>query len=149
MLSAVSTRNWRFASANMNEARRARREVVECLRAYGSPQSDFNSAELICGELIANAVEHAPGRVTVELECSPACAVLIVFDDGPWFAINPTLPIDNFTEHGRGLFLVQSLSNSVHVDCDGNAGKKVVVHLSIVAAGISADRAIEASAEGR
>jgi anti-sigma regulatory factor (Ser/Thr protein kinase) len=110
---------------------RLRRRLMSFMRRYGAPRSDFGGAELICGELIANAVRHAPGHVTVELEWSGDAPTLTIADGGPPFPIAPGLPPDALAETGRGLFIVRSLARKVELDSQPSDGTKITVELPV------------------
>ena len=122
---------WKYESGAQIEAGRLRRRVMSYIRRYGAPRSDFGGAELICGELIANAVRHAPGHVTVELDWSGDAPTLTIADDGPAFPIARTLPVDALAETGRGLFIVRSLARKIELDSLPSEGTKITVELPV------------------
>lgn len=122
---------WEFASGSEIEAGRLRRRIVSVVRRYGAPRSDFGGAELICGELIANAVRHAPGHITVSLDWNDDAPVVTVADDGPGFPIARTLPADVLAETGRGLFIVRSLARKIELDSLPSDGTKIAVELPV------------------
>jgi len=73
------------------------------------------TVKMVFGELVGNAVRHAPGVVDVELTWDdPSTPILHVVDDGPGFASRSGLPNDD-AESGRGLFLVECLTRAFSV----------------------------------
>jgi anti-sigma regulatory factor (Ser/Thr protein kinase) len=106
------TAAWSFdsRSAASNGARRA---FLACLRskATGGAAIDFSAAELIFGELLGNVVRHAPGPVDIILDWTDVLPVLHVLDRGPGFRSRrkrERLPVDELSESGRGLFIVNA-----------------------------------------
>jgi anti-sigma regulatory factor (Ser/Thr protein kinase) len=114
------TAAWSFdsRSAASNGARRA---FLACLKSKdtGGAPVDFAAAELIFGELLGNVVRHAPGRVDIILDWTNVLPVLHVLDRGPGFRSRrkrERLPVDELSESGRGLFIVNACAPqfSVH-----------------------------------
>lgn len=62
-----------------------RRELVAYLRRHGEADSDLDSAELVVGEAVGNAVRHAGGPVWVSLSWREVSPTLTVRDLGPGF----------------------------------------------------------------
>jgi PAS domain S-box-containing protein len=108
------TMRWRFDSSDWRRAYDVRETIVEALELHGR-NIDIPAAELVFGELIGNAVRHAPGSVDVELTIDdPARPELHVIDDGPGYAARNRLPADD-AESGRGLYLVARLTREFTV----------------------------------
>lgn len=104
---------WAFQSIDARAAYDARTDLVAYLRSRATSDSDIPAAELIYGELVGNAVRHAPGPIDVAIEWQGGRAVLTIVDSGPGFAManHPSAP-DSMSEGGRGLFIVAALSES-------------------------------------
>jgi PAS domain S-box-containing protein len=108
------TMHWRFDPRDWRRAYDVRETIVEALERQGR-DVDISAAELVFGELIGNAVRHAPGSIDVELTIDdPAQPVLHVIDDGPGYASETRLPSDD-SESGRGLYLVARLTREFTV----------------------------------
>lgn len=122
---------WKYASGAEIEAGRLRRSIMSYIRRHGTPLSDFGGAELICGELIANAVRHAPGHVTVALDWSQDAPTVTIAEVGPPFSIVQPLPADALAETGRGLFIVRSLARKIELDSRPWDGTKITVELPV------------------
>ena len=106
-------------------ARRARRFVVAALDAFGS-QAPVSTAELLVSELVTNAVVHGRSNVRVTVETDDGTIRISVYDDSPEV---PELSVPHpFDESGRGMYLVEHLSQRWGVDQAGT-GKCVWVEL--------------------
>ena len=107
-------------------ARRARRFVVAALDALGVSGAR-DTAELLVSELVTNAVVHGGSGVRVSVESTEGRVRVSVSDESPTVPIlrNP-VPED---EHGRGMFLVATLSSRWGVD-PSTPGKCVWFELS-------------------
>ncbi|MFC4531235.1 ATP-binding protein [Sphaerisporangium dianthi] len=95
---------------------RARRQVGALLRAAG--HMDADDAELLVGELVANAVKHADSRrssgvLTVAVFRRRGAFRVEVADGGSTISA-PRVPaeLDADSEGGRGLWLVRELAAS-------------------------------------
>jgi anti-sigma regulatory factor (Ser/Thr protein kinase) len=120
---------WRFDSRSEMDAHRLRHEFMDLLRAGGT--GDFPAAELVYGELIGNAVRHAPGRILVQLDWEDDTPVLLVHDEGESFRQDIRLPEDPMCEHGRGLFIVRALALSFDVENIVGDGSQVCARLPV------------------
>jgi PAS domain S-box-containing protein len=89
-------------------------------------------AEIVLAELIGNLVRHAPGPATFVIDARPGHVALHVLDDGPGYRFMSRLPTDTFSERGRGLFLISSLSEAFHVTPRPNGGSHAFVAFSRV-----------------
>ncbi len=108
------TMRWRFDPRDWRRAYDVRETLAETLNAYGTGV-DLPAAELVFGELVGNAVRHAPGYVDVELTWDDATTpVLHVIDDGPGYTARAGLPPPD-AESGRGLYIVAQLTREFTV----------------------------------
>jgi anti-sigma regulatory factor (Ser/Thr protein kinase) len=106
---------WSFDSHDAVAAQNARHAFSARLRSGLVPEEDICAAELVFGELVGNVARHAPGPTDVVLDWSGPRPVLHVLDTGPGFEHLACLPSDAMSESGRGLFLVSSLAQELHV----------------------------------
>jgi PAS domain S-box-containing protein len=122
-------RRWRFDALDAHGSREAQRDVGERLRAAGFDEERLVAAELVIAELIGNTVRYAPGPIDVLLERDRALSIVHVLDRGPGFEFAAKLPQDPFSESGRGLFLIASLAEDLHVvrRPDGGSHARVVL----------------------
>ncbi len=128
---APAIQHWTFDAHEEAAARAARREIGEALSARGGAFEDVYAAELVFGELVGNAVRHAPGRVEVTVDWSASAPVLHVMDRGPGFRHTPILPDDPYSEYGRGLFLISTLTEDFHVSRRPSGGSHARAVLSL------------------
>jgi anti-sigma regulatory factor (Ser/Thr protein kinase) len=122
---------WSFDPTNKYYAKQLRDEYVSILYACGTAASDFFAAEVIYGELIANAYRHAPGRVSVELHWFDPNPILHVHDQGKLFLWTGEMPADPLVERGRGLYLVKSLALGLRVKDYIGSGFKISAVLPV------------------
>jgi anti-sigma regulatory factor (Ser/Thr protein kinase) len=111
------------------DARKLRREFMAVLHANGT--GDFDAAELVYGELVGNAVRHAPGCIVVRLLWDDDAPTLTVHDNGEPFRVDPALPADPFAEGGRGLFIVRALALDLRVEDVAGDGTQVLARLPV------------------
>jgi anti-sigma regulatory factor (Ser/Thr protein kinase) len=123
--------HWTFDAREEDAARAARREIGQALLARGGALEDVYAAELVFGELVGNTVRHAPGRVEVTIDWSASAPVLHVLDRGPGFRHTAILPDDPYSEYGRGLFLISTLTDDFHVSRRPSGGSHARAVLSL------------------
>ncbi|WTW96281.1 ATP-binding protein [Streptomycetaceae bacterium NBC_01309] len=117
-------------------ARPIRDFVTRTARHLAASDETAETARLLVGELVANAVVHsrAAGLIRVEVLHDPECGHLIVSvqDRG---AVVPKIPADVRPalddESGRGLAFVHSLSAECGVVACAGGGKRVWFALSL------------------
>ena len=112
-------------------ALRRRGEFVDYLRRHGGERDDYEAAEMIFGELVANAVLHAPGSIEVLVEWPSGRAMLYISDEGPPLDAQCFRTPDPSAEHGRGLLIVGRLSASLTCVTNPGDGKTVSAKLPI------------------
>ena len=124
-------RRWQFVAADARAAYAMRDKFFETLHCLGVPKTDVNACGLIYGELVGNAVRHAPGQLDVSLEIQNGDLILHVIDEGPGFNYLPRLPSNLWSETGRGLYLVSKLARNVEVERIPGSGSHISVTLPI------------------
>ena len=85
------------------------------LERRGVRKAECVSAEVVFSELIGNVVRYAPGKVEVLLDFTDATPVLHVLDEGTGFSRFPELPRNLYSESGRGLYIIATLSEEFTV----------------------------------
>jgi GAF domain-containing protein/anti-sigma regulatory factor (Ser/Thr protein kinase) len=93
---------------------RARLVVGDVLRGWGLPRL-VDAATLLVSELVTNAVRHAGTGLRLDIMRLPAGVRVAVTDHAPQ-ARAERQPVDVATEGGRGLFLVEELSDDWGTD---------------------------------
>jgi anti-sigma regulatory factor (Ser/Thr protein kinase) len=92
---------------------RAREALREAVMATGVPPDDRWRAEMIVTELVTNAVRHGPGGpVELAIEAGGGGVRCEVVDPGQGIRLQALMSTDGTAEQGRGLFLVDQLSDS-------------------------------------
>jgi anti-sigma regulatory factor (Ser/Thr protein kinase) len=105
--------------ANAHAPTRAREAVRQATQMTGVDPDECWRAELIVTELVTNAVRHGPGGpVTLALVAGGKGVRGEVGDDGPGIKRNELVKRRATEEGGRGLFLVDALSDSWGLSSD-------------------------------
>ena len=120
---------WAFDALDAAASHGAQHEISRRLRDAGFDDDRSVVASLVVAELIGNTVRYAPGPIEVYLERDREMPVVHVLDRGPGFEFAARLPQDPFSESGRGLFLISSLAEDLHVvrRPDGGSHARVVL----------------------
>ncbi len=108
----------------VRSARLARRLVAQTLQ--GADEQVRRRAALITSELVGNGVRHARGAMMLTVWRLPSGWVLAVADDS--HAPPVVKSVGHFTEDGRGLLIVQRISENLGWARTTN-GKVVWAHL--------------------
>lgn len=85
----------------------ARAFVAQMLRIWHCADAE-EVASLLTTELVANAVVHAATEMVLRMELDAPILRVEVEDELP--ALPEPLPLTPFSEHGRGLWLIEALS---------------------------------------
>lgn len=127
------SRYWSYVGSHVDDAACVRRDVRGFLEDQADAErSDLDAAELVVGELIANAVRHGSPPFGVCIDWHDDPPILCVVDRGN--GMRPVYPApDVRSENGRGLLLVRALAGDVVVDGPGEDrnGTRVVVALPV------------------
>ncbi len=113
---AQPIRRWRFDPAWPDLARRVRSELCEELTRAGLGCAALLDAELVFAELMGNLIRYAPGTAELIFEQQANRFTLHLLDKGPGFQFAPRLPVDLFSQSGRGLFLIAQHSAEFSVE---------------------------------
>lgn len=103
----------------------ARRDVVDFLLDCGANSQTVETASLIASELASNAIQAAPGipyqlRIRVVDPNSTSLSVRNSTGGGTVPPPDMWLPVDDLAIRGRGLAIVDSLSDEVTVEVEGD-----------------------------
>jgi len=132
---------WTFDAGDTSTATAARRAFCGSLQKRGIPANMLPNAELIFGELIGNAIRHAPGLVDVVVDYSTDQPVLHVLDRGAGFRHISRLPADPLSESGRGLFIISSVAEDFTVTLRPDGGSHARVIIAAASVGDARNRA--------
>ena len=127
------SRYWSFVGDRIADAAGARTDIRGFLETQADANaSDLDSAELVVGELIANAVTHGAPPFGICIDWHDDPPILCVVDRGPGMRPVYAAP-EPHSECGRGLLLVRALAGDVVVDSsrDEGSGTRVVVALPV------------------
>jgi anti-sigma regulatory factor (Ser/Thr protein kinase) len=143
-------RTWRFHSSDAQTAHLSRREIVAFLKLLAAESEQLFAGELVLGELLANTVEHAPGIVEVHVDWTGARPVVTVRDVGPGLVnLDSDLPVDSMQEHGRGVYLIRSLSDEASIKRSPGYGAEVRVVLPMTRKPSTPEDALDDLRRGR
>ena len=124
---------WSYVGDCVEETSRVRPNVRRFLeRQADAEQSDLDAAELVVGELVANAVRHGAPPFGICIDWHDDPPMLCVVDRGPGMRPVYSAP-DTTSERGRGLLLVRALAGEIVVDSARaeRDGTRVVVALPV------------------
>jgi PAS domain S-box-containing protein len=120
-------REWRFASSDSRTGGQIRREVGALTAEWtGAPDVRYGS-ELAFGELVANAVRHAPGPLRVVLSTDGRGTVELAVEDSGIGFVPRERAIDPLAESGRGLNLVRAFAQGLAIEPGPRGGTRVRV----------------------
>lgn len=112
---------WSFSATDARAAQATRAALKRRLGDLGFAEETIAAVELIAGEVIGNAARYAPGVVDLSLENDAGQLVLRAVDRGKGFVWSAARPADD-SERGRGLYLIEMLSESVRLEILPNFG---------------------------
>jgi anti-sigma regulatory factor (Ser/Thr protein kinase) len=131
--SVNDSRYWSYVGGCVEETSRVRPDVRRFLEKQADAgKSDLDAAELVVGELVANAVRHGAPPFGVCIDWHDDPPMLCVVDRGR--GMRPVYPAPSLdSEGGRGLLLVRALAGEVVVDSASadRDGTRVVVALPV------------------
>jgi PAS domain S-box-containing protein len=118
---------WRFMSQDGRTGAMVRRDIGELVARWtGRADARFGS-ELAFGELLANAMRHAPGPVRVlAFHDGDGIAQLTIEDTGTGFTPD-VRAVDPTAESGRGLALVRAVADALEIEPTVRGGSRVTV----------------------
>lgn len=131
---------WSFTSEDASDALAKRNDCAAALREHlsTSSQMPYTLAQ-IYGELVSNVIRHAPGRIAITLELDDTSAFLTVTDAGTGEIPFPTLPLDPYSEGGRGFYIVSYLAGGIHIGRSPEGGSTICAVLPLIAGELNSD----------
>ncbi len=120
---------WSFSVLDCDAAEKARNAIISVLREHGVAEADTLVAELIFSELLGNVMRYGGEIMECALDVSGQAAVLHALDRGPGFVYSARLPSDEFSEDGRGLYIIKSLARNLIVTkrVDGGSHARAIL----------------------
>jgi anti-sigma regulatory factor (Ser/Thr protein kinase) len=123
--------DWYFDARDPSQAPRLRQELSDYLRRHGTPESDYDGAELAVAELLGNVVHHAPGSAWVHVDWSNREPLLEIHDLGPGFQLRTELPSDPLASGGRGLAITARVTRELSAAAKRAGGSRVSARLPV------------------
>ncbi len=120
-------REWRFASSDSRTGGLIRREVGALTAEWTGAADVRYGSELAFGELVANAVRHAPGPLRVVLSTDGRGTVELAVEDSGIGFVPRERAIDPLAESGRGLNLVRAFAQGLAIEPGPRGGTRVRV----------------------
>ncbi len=120
-------REWRFVSNDYRTGALVRREVRELIAEWTHRDDARFASELAFGELIANAVRHAPGPVRVLASTDGVDTTSLTVEDAGTGFTHAERGVDPYAETGRGLGLVRAVSDGLEIEPTALGGTRVTV----------------------
>lgn len=127
-------KTWRLDSNDEAAAWEVRSALAEITGALRADSDTSFAAQMILGEALANALQHAPGEVEVGIEHVDDNLVMTIRDYGP--GLNGrigSLPRNLLAESGRGLFLIDALAAQLTVSSRPEGGTELRAALPLAA----------------
>ncbi len=122
---------WRFIAEDGRTGAMVRRAVGDLFAAWTQDEEMRFPAELAFGELLANAVRHAPGAVRVLAATDgERGGQLVVEDSGTGFT-PPSREPDPLAERGRGLGLVRAVAKDIGIERTDRGSTRVIVTFGV------------------
>ncbi|MDQ6823282.1 MAG: ATP-binding protein [Candidatus Eremiobacteraeota bacterium] len=122
---------WTIDPACAVQAGNVRRACVSHLASEASGDSDVPAAASIIAEILANAVEHGEAPIEMVLRWENGAAIAEVHDRGVGFESKRRVLPEPTSSRGRGLYLVQELSEGLHVYRKKDDGTVVCARLPV------------------
>jgi len=126
-------RRWALRAAEPRDAARMRPAFRAYLESDGDPSSDFDAAEAVYGELIANCILHAPAEIRVEFHWHDRTLVVIESEDRlrSWpFSLDDMRA--ETTHHAYAL--ISAFTDRIHLMRDAGGGTRASVVLPVTRA---------------
>ena len=123
--------DWYLDASDPELVSELRHEVHDYLARHADPDSDLDAAELAVAELLGNVTRHAPGPAWVTATWSGEAAMLVIRDLGPGFSLDSVARPDVWSESGRGLFLVATVTAELKTAERSAGGSRVSAVLPV------------------
>ena len=108
-----------FRIDNYLSLREAMENVTRTLAEHDVPDERVFDARLVVSELVGNVLRHAQTAATLAVEIGDGFVKVLVQSDLPFVPPTVSKKAELFAESGRGLFLVDSVSDERTCTKDG------------------------------
>ncbi|MFI6152166.1 ATP-binding protein [Kitasatospora sp. NPDC051170] len=137
MTTSLLARRIAFSGTRPDDIPPAREAVVRIARSWGIDRDALDDIALVAGELVANAVIHAPGRLLAGVYLSPDGdrVAIEVYDPSRRMPTGAANFGNGELTCGRGMLMIESLSESWGAEPTTH-GKKVWAQLAVPAVAV-------------
>ena len=80
-----------------------------CLQENGVPAERVFDSRLVVNELLGNVFKHGDGDARLSVVLNEAYIEITVYTETPFYLPKVSVCSDVYAEHGRGLYLIDSL----------------------------------------
>jgi anti-sigma regulatory factor (Ser/Thr protein kinase) len=129
--------DWYLDTSDVESVVHLRHEITAYLARHATTPELVPDAELVVAELLENAARHAVGPAWVSLVWTSSQPEITVCDLGPGFVLDPQLPADPLSEHGRGLYIANHLAPQLSATVRESGGVRVSAVLPVSRADVS------------
>lgn len=123
-------RHWSLSAGDARDAARMRAAFRAYLESGGDPASDYDAAEAVYGELIANCIVHAGSEIRVEFRWHDRTLVVIEREDRlrSWPFSRDDMRAET-THHAYAL--ISAFTDRIHLTRDAGGGTRASVVLPV------------------
>jgi anti-sigma regulatory factor (Ser/Thr protein kinase) len=105
---------------NYDTLQAALRSLCDFLQSENVPQNSVFDCKLVACELLGNVICHAKGTARIVSEIKNGFVEMKIISDSVFFPKEKTACAEVTAEHGRGLFLVETVTNGdISIEQDG------------------------------
>ena len=109
-----------FKVNNLKDLQDAMENLCEFLLRSEIPMESIFDSKLVVSELIGNVLKHSDGMASLHTEVKDGLINLKIASTKPYVLPEKSVCSDVFSEHGRGLFLVDSVCLTRSQTADGD-----------------------------
>ena len=98
-----------FKVTDLKDLRDAMEQLCDFLLLSQIPTESIFDSKLVVSELVGNVLKHSEGKASFHTEVKDGLINLKITSTKPYVMPEKSVCSDVFSEHGRGLFLVDSV----------------------------------------
>ena len=98
-----------FKVNDLKDLQEAMERLCEHLLRFEIPMESIFDSKLVVSELVGNVLKHSDGIASLHTEVKDGLINLKITSTKPYLLPEKSVCSDVFSEHGRGLFLVDSV----------------------------------------
>lgn len=112
---------------NLKDLQEAMERLCDFLLLSQIPQESIFDSKLVVSELVGNVLKHSDGIASLHTEVKDGLINLKITSSKPYVLPEKSVCSDVFSEHGRGLFLVDRVCLTRSQTSDG----EIIVTLAV------------------